>query len=46
VVESPLFALEIVYGETHWHPSGWGYYEIKEAKIRRGRRMPQAPAGI
>jgi diphthine-ammonia ligase len=46
VVESPLFALEIVSGEVHWHPSGWGYYEIKEAKIRRGRWTSQAPAGI
>jgi diphthine-ammonia ligase len=46
VVESPLFALEIVNGEAHWHPSGWGYYEIKEARIRRGRWTPQAPAGI
>jgi len=42
VVESPLMALEIVSGEAHWHPSGWGYYEIKGAKInRRWTRRPK-----
>jgi len=35
VVESPLMTLEIVKGEPHWHPGGWGYYEIKEVKIKR-----------
>ena len=42
VVESLLMALEIVSGEAHWHPSGWGYYEIKGAKInRRWTRRPK-----
>jgi len=38
VVESPLMALDVVSGEIHWHPGGWGYYEIKEAKIKERRR--------
>ncbi|MEM1598907.1 MAG: diphthine--ammonia ligase [Pyrobaculum sp.] len=33
VVESPLFSIE-VEGEAHWHPSGWGYYEIRAARIK------------
>jgi len=35
VIESPLMAVEILEGETHWHPAGWGYYEIKKAIVRR-----------
>ncbi|MFN7105445.1 MAG: diphthine--ammonia ligase [Pyrobaculum sp.] len=32
VVESPFFAIE-VRGERYWHDAGWGYFEIREAKI-------------
>jgi len=43
VVESPLLRVE-VRGTAHWHPSGWGYYEIKEAKaVRREIRSSHAP---
>jgi hypothetical protein len=31
-------ALDVVSGEIHWHTGGWGYYEIKEAKIKERRR--------
>ncbi|MFN3803537.1 MAG: diphthine--ammonia ligase [Pyrobaculum sp.] len=32
VVESPLFVIE-VRGERYWREAGWGYFEIREAKI-------------
>lgn len=35
VVESPLFSIEILEGEPHWHPAGWGYYLIKNARVKR-----------
>jgi len=43
VVESPLLRVE-VRGTAHWHPSGWGYYEIKEAKNgeKRDSRLPRS----
>lgn len=34
VFESPLLSVEIVAGEKYWHPSGWGYFIIKEARIK------------
>ncbi len=36
VVSSPLFRgkrVEILEAEAHWSPAGWGYYEIKSARL-------------
>ncbi len=47
VVESPLFAIEIS-GESRWHTAGWGYYEIRDAKIlkRRAERYPSPGSSV
>jgi ABC transporter with metal-binding/Fe-S-binding domain ATP-binding protein len=52
VVESPLVSVEVLEGEAHWHPSGWGYYMIRRARARpktalepvseRAGRQPEA----
>ncbi|MEZ0318683.1 MAG: diphthine--ammonia ligase [Pyrobaculum sp.] len=37
VIESPLFSIE-VEGEARWHPSGWGYFEIRAAAVKFKKR--------
>ena len=38
VIASPLFRgkrVEILEAEIHWSPAGWGYYEIKSARLTK-----------